>query len=1218
MKKAIKARGLAVFLAAFAITSLSACKGGGLFNGKLFKERASEKPAPSDEGIEKSFFVNADGKPKTFLCAVAPEVARGNDSEEAFTLFANDTAHCNVEFEITENYLVGKIIQPSFLNDRARWMTLVKIPIRSHYYYERQKDAHGRETNEWIENTARSHWSARPMMKLDLSGLEMGNFGGRSAMSGLKATSVEDIEWDRQNNFLGFSINMLQDSEYQARFRVNFLKFEHDPSFQKVPYNLANTRYMNILHVLGRKIEGMEQELYAGHWDLRKPHTIYLNGVPGEIEPIIRQAVEKWNVALREIGAIGKNQTAFNVEVRNSKHPFDLRYPAINWISDRRISAHAPLGIGMAHADVRNGKIIWGGITLWGGALETYINHYTPIEAIGAGMVSGMTPFQSFAPLIKSKFNGLDPRDVQPGALSWLMNNIAADTGIAPQDPRLNAISADLINAIREENQAVKQTFADTTPLQMLAQRLSEDPQMNGAREQMKAKPYLAKALREKDLSRRAQILKGLNNINNSASFVETELTAANMSGSWMASPAQRSRAYPEMLESVVMELVLHEFGHMLGLGHQFKENIVPAEGTVPKHFVTELRKKATEEAGFTNSTSVMGYRNGRVEMITPAQNLNPGPHDKLVLRYLYRGQYSLYDNKADDFVYAQIPASGTIPERSVVNGRILPASYFPQCNDFEASLGADPFCNRWDKGTTAQDIMKSHFEYLSDNLLASLYNVVGGGGSPWYYEQRMWNMALSHFSRVRLFYDEMRRRLRSEPELVPIWDRLRQDVDSLFEFSTACMKKHPTDPNEVKSEILRALFKHEDIVDLCRANKMALTELEFFMNLPDGDYTKIDHKNQYVSSGYLEGDVSRDRSFDNLLGHWYQLSNFPLKFSALYTLSAADPFRFDPDYGLTPNYYFNSPENRYLYRSLYPREYTRLISSSVQNNMRLTATGRSPHNTIGKTILAMSSLLPRQKRVSNEAIRFPSEYMKMLDQQTHFDISMATILITPQTPDASSGVKADHYKTFSAKIYDAFSGSKAEATEVYVMPKGHVLVWAPGMFLFPITTMKFLDKNQLEAIVIAYKVSYDSQEDDRLDKDSVKYAIGDKYSEILKNCIEGFQGNGLRGFFANTSAKDPACANDKEDDFQGFYIPPANSEGSAKEKIKLFHESIDREFAKFEHRSGVCKKIPPRFPIKSMRAICEEAASGVGVISSTAALLNGLWFDIAADRMEK
>ncbi len=1249
-KKASKAHGLAVILALFAATTLTACKGGGLFNGKLFKERSAEKPAPTDDGIEKSFFVDASGKPKTFLCAIAPELGRGDAGEESYTSFVNETAHCNIEFEVTENYLVGKLIQPSFLNDRSRWEEMLRIPIKSHYYYEHAKDPHGRETNEWIENSSRSHWSARPMMKLDLTGLQLGKLG---TAADAKAISVEDIEWDRQRNFLGFSVNA-EHHEYrgggrwitvQGRYRVNFLKFEHDPSFEKVPYNLENSRYMNILHVLGRRIEGTEQELYAGHWDLRKPTTIYLNGVPAEHEKTVRAAIEKWNVALREIGAIGKDQVAFNVEVRNSKHPFDLRYPAINWISDKRISAKSPLGIGMAHADVRNGKIIWGGVSIFGGMLENYINRYTPIEATGSGMVDGMTPFQSFVPMINPTMKPMERLEqANAGARASLIDNMSVDLRkylegslaamskdgkstpeqmqairdqmqkLARGNPALNKIVADLIDQSRQEANGVNGTFARTNILKILGQRLGRDTKINPREEAAKARPELANALKEKDLSRRALVLKGMNNINNSARFVELERTAENMSGSWMASEAQRTRNYPDMLESVVMDLTLHEFGHMIGLGHQFKENIVPEEGTVPSRFVKELNEKATEEKGFTNYTSVMGYRSGRTEMILPSADLAPGPHDKLVLRYLYRDQFATYDKNADDFVYLKVPANGKIPALARVkskSGQVtnLPVSYFPQCNDFEASLDADPFCNRWDRGSKAEDIIKSYFEYVSDNLLASLYNVVGGGGMHWYYEYRLWNLSLSQFSRARLFYDEMRRRLRSEPDLIPIWNELRMDKNSLFEFSQGCQKPDPTSSAQVKSGILRRLFAHKDIVDLCRANAIALKEFGFFLNLPDGDYTKIDHKNRFVSGGYLEGDANRERSFDNFIGSWYQLSNFPLKFSSLFTLTSADPFQFDPYYGITPNYYFDSAENRYLYRTLYPREYTRLISSSVQNNMRFTATGMSPINSIGKTILATSSLLPYQRFSSNDSARLPGDFNEMLDQQTQFQLSMVAVILTAVKPDTSSGVKADHYKKFTASVYDFFTGKSTTATEVFIMPKGNVIVWANGMFLYPVTRLKFYEGTN--SYVIAYKVAFDYEEGDQLVEDSVKYALNDKHTEIARICMEGFNRNGLASYFdsANSEISD-------ENNFEGFYIPQGIAEEIGKEKTKLFYDSIESSFAKYDKRS--LKGIPANFPLHSMRQVCDQAILGIGEISASAALLNGFWLNITADFMEK
>ena len=105
------------------------------------------------------------------------------------------------------------------------------------------------------------------------------------------------------------------------------------------------------------------------------------------------------------------------------------------------------------------------------------------------------------------------------------------------------------------------------------------------------------------------------------------------------------------------------------------------------------------------------------------------------------------------------------------------------------------------------------------------------------------------------MFYDEMRRRLRSDNHLKPLWDQLRSDTDALFEFSKACQQPDPTS-TQVHSPVLRQIFANKDIVDLCRANQAALKEMGFFLNLPEADYARIDHNNRYVQGGYLAGDA--------------------------------------------------------------------------------------------------------------------------------------------------------------------------------------------------------------------------------------------------------------------------------------------------------------------------------------------------------------------------
>lgn len=97
--------------------------------------------------------------------------------------------------------------------------------------------------------------------------------------------------------------------------------------------------------------------------------------------------------------------------------------------------------------------------------------------------------------------------------------------------------------------------------------------------------------LSENNKARRAELLSHFSPTA-SAYFVEEGRTVENMMGAWNESEAHSVRTYPEMLDSIVKDLALHEIGHFLGMGHQFKENIVPKEGTVPQGLLAHLGKE--------------------------------------------------------------------------------------------------------------------------------------------------------------------------------------------------------------------------------------------------------------------------------------------------------------------------------------------------------------------------------------------------------------------------------------------------------------------------------------------------------------------------------------------------------------------------------------------------------------------------------------------------
>src|SRR5690606_2456408 len=119
-------------------------------------------------------FTLQGAQPKTFACGWAPEEENGRWGW-VYTHNYNYADHCNLQFKLYERKLVGRLVNPSFPNDPEKWEEVVEIPINNHFYYESARDAYGRDTSAKSENSARSHWEARPWMSLDLSRIQIKN-----------------------------------------------------------------------------------------------------------------------------------------------------------------------------------------------------------------------------------------------------------------------------------------------------------------------------------------------------------------------------------------------------------------------------------------------------------------------------------------------------------------------------------------------------------------------------------------------------------------------------------------------------------------------------------------------------------------------------------------------------------------------------------------------------------------------------------------------------------------------------------------------------------------------------------------------------------------------------------------------------------------------------------------------------------------------------------
>ncbi len=1186
-----------------------------------FKTPATETPVPNDELVEKSFFVDPSGKAKTFMCGWASTSEVGYFNANTHQALA--TEHCNVEFEISENYLIGKLVNPTYEKEPERLRSLITIPILRHFYYEKDKDDKGRETNVYVRNSSRSHWSARPYIELDLKRIRYHNIEKAHSIEGTEyALSAEDIEWDKEKNFLAFSIDFssLLGVEHQGKMRFNFLKFESNPNFKKTPFNDENYRKFNTLHVAGESIEGVHPILYAAHWDLSKKHEIVLNGFPEKYIPLAKEVVADWNDSLAKIGAVPQGTQPFVVIDKKLKHAFDLRYISMTWVQDKEISGRSPLGIAMNLADVRNGEMLWGGIVLWGGLLENYIKANTELsdpptttaKIIAQLFGSKATPSTLPLPDAFASATTLRPSDLQaaiidvasqikkqaqspnseadanhksppPMPLEEKISALNSNANLQPHLERaqLEKMMASLTGYLQEQKQKHHDIFAT----QDLATRLMGTPQLDQSpRENSKiamgdedtftsVKPNQIKKQRDEALARLGK-----------KSFVAcSERTFDDVISGWQSEMKKTKADSDTVILSVVKELISHEYGHFIGLGHQFKENILPEPGTVPEWMRLDLQKRATPEAGFTNFSSVMGYRDPRSEIATADTNLiKPGFQDHLVLRFLYKQEYPTYQandcktanttatagNENCDFTYHPVPASGMVPRD---------AAYFPQCNDLEASFMTDPYCNRFDRGTTASQIVESYFERIRGDLTHSLNAFTDARGkNAESVEGWLWYRSFNELGRVRLFYDYMRIKYKQQIDL------LRSDEKSLFGFSRAC-RTTDSSASQLRNEspvLAKVLTENPELAELCRANGQALSEMESLVSLKVSDHTIKDFENSFAPGGIRTYDAGVD--YGRVWGTWKQISGLPLKYASIFASLTPWPWLWSYPFAVVPKY--DSKENRFSYSSLYPFEYTKLISSTVAENLQFASDKTSETTLLGQSVLALAGLR-NLENYSNDAKLFPPQFTAKLKSVSGFEVSVAALLVNGTRSESDP----TRLNRFTADIIDFNSNqsAKPKAKDVYLLPNGKVLATAANMFLVQLTPYQMIDDTTGFAWVM--KLSYSAEYGNDLDKLGIKSKLHTLYNKTLDACLYGNpNANGLSYYFTTSNKL-----------FQGFKVGTKVAE--SREQAVQFLASIDEEFKRYYSKESGLRVVP-----NSMA--CDEALRGMSLVASAAALANGLW----------
>lgn len=1239
--------------------------------------------------------------PKTFVCGWAPISEVGFISEWTQVHGAPTLPACNLQFEIEETKLVGRQVIPNV--PRKDWPTIITIPVNSHFDLVNKEDKYGRPLTETYRRTDRHTWDFRASMSLNWRGIEINDWAYQLLYGGTLTTSVKDVvrETYKGKSYIAFTSAVTSGyfgAYHQAQFRINFLEFESDPSFEKRVYHQDNSQHFGTLWGLGAHVNGDHPVKYIGRWDFRPealPHEICLNGFEGspEAKAIAVETLDLWNKALQEADVVPNGVQAFVPSKRNMDYTFDLRCSSISYVSDKRISSRSPLGIAFAQMDVRNGKILWAGSMNYGGALEGWIEYYKgsnfgsaggsgdsfmtmPGEAVfsqeygrpiynGNPFANMMSPLDNFslgAPSSRINVNdvestiatlyrgmnfverrgsdewiedfakrleGAEFSDIEQmaadGRLAELGKKVyAANGGMNPTDGRISweemgAYVAHTLRVAKGEGVLSADDFLNSESsfifggaVDSLAMEV--DNVIGGSNNLMSGSSWqsmlvgtntfmedqlMRSAIMGNDYHQRSPELQaeriaqnaeynlarmrmtGIQDLDNTIGrFAEQVATARGELG---------DLDVEDIVLTSIRKTMLHEFGHMLGLGHNFRDNIMPERGSIPDAHWTKLEedRKILPKVNL-NFTTVMGYPHAFQVMARHKDEVNVGPQDKLVLRYIYNNQVPIFNPNSpdEDFKYLtlgqDIPGqSGRIPDVKTDLGRYnskydgYKVTYFPSCTDMMAIFALDPYCNRWDLGYDAKTIVEGYFDDYQNNWLTKLNNFAKLRNDLWMVRYRLWTGSLYTFSRVRAFYDYMRRKYRRE-----ILEIAESDPKNLLSFS-----KCANDDQE--NSVVRGVIQKSDpeFEMLCNLNREAIQRLSVFTTDPGKDFAVFDDDDWSVPSNELGHHGFADWS--KIWGTWREIGVLPIKTSALYTITTAKSYwTYGPHIIDNYKYAKSGVNNKYTYASLYPYEFTQAITDSVMRNIKLnTVDAVEPE--MGRIATFMGVFLSQTFgwpfHSTNDFHEFDGEYMDDIRQQSRFifnpEYPFVPIFVRVKRPNGGSK-DIEMVSDFTAFIYEWGKEIK-ELGSAYMLPEGKVFFGTtPQTIVYPVTDLIFLSSNI--ALVWGIRTQYDTSDYSTLSVNGIKEALFEQYEDVVTNCTEVA---GLSRWFS---------ASNKE--FPGFYLP-LGIEGNSS-RYKLFKKSVKEQFAKYQQN--------PEYAEKS--TMCTKGLDDIGLIMTQALALNNIF----------
>gem|GEM_PF-5441829 len=407
-------------------------------------------------------------------------------------------------------------------------------------------------------------------------------------------------------------------------------------------------------------------------------------------------------------------------------------------------------------------------------------------------------------------------------------------------------------------------------------------------------------------------------------------------------------------------------------------------------------------------------------------------------------------------------------------------------------------------------------------------------------------------------------------------------------------------DFTNIESKLHSIDIRFSEVQKLCRANTKALGVINTLLDINGPDHPTTNWEAAVSPTGLRGGNARQDFSY--LLGRYETLGALPIKIAALDVLTELSSTMMWGWWRVNkPKYVDGNAGGKTGYFSLYPKEFSDIITNSIDKNIHPRGTILHPSGIIGLSNFFTGYFLRRAFHQTNEeAFKFNDKYLDEIENQTHFETELVAIMMRPDIPKDGGG-KAYGFK--DPEIYNTFTRESIKLSEAYVLGEGTTIVQGLGnKILVPVSKLRFISENS--AFVWAIDISYDPPITadpalKKLNDYSIKTLISGVSNREFERCVH--DDNGLAKFFSADNIYDPE---ENPNGFKGFEIPPTIAFEVQKQRV--FEKSVYDAFQRYHAIH------------KPEQKYCEESYKGMSLIGASILSLNGLFLPQVFDYVVK